>query len=640
MAPEIENDVKKITVNELFGLLADPDVSESELQKYVAPDEEGSGPFAPRFRIDPETVAGMDTPEDRQRAAVFLSVFNSASRHRRHRRFREKIAEGDYHGPIIVSEGDSWFQYPIMLDDVIDVLMKDYAIWSLGAAGDTLENMIESKEYLKAIREFRPPVFLFSAGGNDMVGGGALENHLRDFDPALTPAQHLKESYDSLLGCMLQQYDKLFRSLEPFGVKIVCHGYDYAVPADGKWLGRPMARRGIEDAEFQKSIAKEMVDRFNKNMLDLTGSFPNVTFLDNRGTVAAGRWNDELHPADEGYADVAAAFKRAIEEAVRGGSSVRSAPSALDAARPRSLPQMPQTAERRPAAAKTAARRGVSLHIGINFVDKNHYAGWDGKLNACEYDAEDMENIASELGYSSTLLLSRDATRTAVVGAIEKAAEELRAGDIFFLTYSGHGGQTPDFNGDEADEIDETWCLYDGQLIDDELYMLWAKFREGVRVLVVSDSCHSGTVIKALPDGQFVEDTPVIDPELPATWPRCMPPQVAARVFRRNRQFYTDIGKSLEPIESAALSKELANPLDCTVQLLSGCQDNQYSMDGPFNGAFTARLLRVWADGRFKGNYDRFYKSIRRSMPSGQTPNRWVIGRENGVFVNQKPFRI
>ncbi len=68
----------------------------------------------------------------------------------------------------------------------------------------------------------------------------------------------------------------------------------------------------------------------------------------------------------------------------------------------------------------------------------------------------------------------------------------------------------------------------------------------------------------------------MIDPELPAAWPRCMPPQVAARVFRRNRQFYRDVGKSLEPIESAVLSKELANPLDCTVQLLSGCQDNQY----------------------------------------------------------------
>jgi len=33
---------------------------------------------------------------------------------------------------------------------------------------------------------------------------------------------------------------------------------------------------------------------------------------------------------------------------------------------------------------------GISLHIGLNYVDPNHYSGWDGKLNAAEYDAKDM----------------------------------------------------------------------------------------------------------------------------------------------------------------------------------------------------------------------------------------------------------
>ena len=36
-------------------------------------------------------------------------------------------------------------------------------------------------------------------------------------------------------------------------------------------------------------------------------------------------------------------------------------------------------------------------------------------------------------------------------GAISAAAETLTAGDIFFLTYSGHGGQVPDANSDEDD---------------------------------------------------------------------------------------------------------------------------------------------------------------------------------------------
>ena len=64
------------------------------------------------------------------------------------------------------------------------------------------------------------------------------------------------------------------------------------------------------------------------------------------------------------------------------------------------------------------------------------------------------------------------------------------------LSYSGHGGQLPDLNDDEPDQEDETWCLYDGQVVDDELNELYSQFRQGVRILVFSDSCHSGSVAK------------------------------------------------------------------------------------------------------------------------------------------------
>jgi len=88
------------------------------------------------------------------------------------------------------------------------------------------------------------------------------------------------------------------------------------------------------------------------------------------------------------------------------------------------------------------------------------------------------------------------ADATQVIAGLDQAAKDLATGDIFFLTYSGHGGQLPDKNGDEPDGQDETWCLYDGQLVDDELYAKWAKFKPGVRIFVLSDSCHSGSVVK------------------------------------------------------------------------------------------------------------------------------------------------
>src|SRR6187397_378801 len=141
--------------------------------------------------------------------------------------------------------------------------------------------------------------------------------------------------------------------------------------------------------------------------------------------------------------------------------------------------------------------QGLSLHIGLNSVNPKHYAGWSGKLTACEADANDMASIAGSRKFASKKLLTKKATRSAVKSAIAAAAKKLKSGDIFFITYSGHGGQLPDQNGDEDDGLDETWCLYDGELVDDELFAAWANFRSGVRILVLSDSCHSGTVARA-----------------------------------------------------------------------------------------------------------------------------------------------
>ena len=146
---------------------------------------------------------------------------------------------------------------------------------------------------------------------------------------------------------------------------------------------------------------------------------------------------------------------------------------------------------------KAASARALSLHLGLNAVDPTHYEGWGGELDACEFDAKDMAALAKSRKMKPTVLLTKKATREGVLAALRAAAKTLKSGDLFFLTYSGHGGQVPDVTGEEDDKLDETWCLYDGELIDDELYLELGRFAKGVRVLVLSDSCHSGTVTRA-----------------------------------------------------------------------------------------------------------------------------------------------
>ncbi|MFY9558454.1 MAG: caspase family protein [Blastocatellia bacterium] len=268
--------------------------------------------------------------------------------------------------------------------------------------------------------------------------------------------------------------------------------------------------------------------------------------------------------------------------------------------------------------------KALSIHIGINHVDPDHYEGWDGKLFACEADAKDMRALAKKQGFSqSTLLLSQQGSTAAVTAAINDAAKKLGKGDLLFLTYSGHGGQVRDTNGDEADKdrMDETWVLFDRQLVDDELYDMWSKFKPGVRILVLSDSCHSGTVVRDVPD--FISGGPRR---------RAMPRSVGEKVEKAHRALYRSIQKAHPGSEDAKVR--------ASVLLISGCMDNQFSMDGEKNGAFTGTLKTVWANGKFPGTYRKFRDKIVSLMSSDQTPNYYFVGAQNATFEGQKPFTI
>jgi metacaspase-1 len=267
--------------------------------------------------------------------------------------------------------------------------------------------------------------------------------------------------------------------------------------------------------------------------------------------------------------------------------------------------------------------RGVSLHIGLNLVDPDHYGGWDGALAACEFDANDMVAIATAQGFTPERLLTAEATADAVKAAIGRAAASVGTGDTFLVTYSGHGGHVPDVNSDEADAQDETWVLYDRELLDDELYQLWAGFQPGVRIAVLSDSCHSGTVTREMRErGEIPADVKG----------RAMPEEVEEQTYAANQELYDGINRSIP--------KDVRSQVKATVVLVSGCQDDQTSLDGDRNGAFTGALREVWSDGSFQGNWREFHQQIRAKLPSTQQPNYTREGEANEGFETARPFSL
>jgi hypothetical protein len=338
---------------------------------------------------------------------------------------------------------------------------------------------------------------------------------------------------------------------------------------------------------------------------------------------------------------------------------------------------------------------GYALAIGLNQVDPAHYAGWNGQLYGCEPDANDMAAIASSEGLTVETLLTARATRENVLGELSRLAETLQPGNLLVVSYSGHGGQVPDLNGDEDDGLDETWCLYDGELIDDELYGAWMKFRPGVRILVFSDSCHSGTVLKmkkadmenppasrtqeldkswkalrvpprldrarilsspAMRDavtkrpylreriGRLAPATPAPNvapkPLPPAVEAeevlvsRSMPPGVSLMTYTQNQQFYDQKGR--------AAPKEDPKAVQASLILISGCADDQTSADIGYNGLFTWMLKQVWNHGAFTGSHPKFHTEIRKRViqeNSDQVPDFSLEGTPDQTFVDQRPYK-
>lgn len=279
--------------------------------------------------------------------------------------------------------------------------------------------------------------------------------------------------------------------------------------------------------------------------------------------------------------------------------------------------------------------KGRSIHIGLNFVDPNGYDGWDGELVACEFDAKDMAGLADSKGFQSQTLLTKDATSAAILEAIGGAASELSEGDILFLSYSGHGGQVPDGNSDEDDRIDETWCAWDRQIVDDELYSAWSAFPAGARIFVLSDSCHSGTATRVTLDAvrpEALGSTLDIQDSEPANRMRAMPADVGDRTYRAHKAEYDEIQAKVPAFDDS--------DVEASVLLISGCQDSQTSADGEKNGLFTQTLLKVWDEGKFRGGYKSFAKQIVKEMPPWQVPNFFGAGAPSRRFERQQPFTV
>jgi hypothetical protein len=153
-----------------------------------------------------------------------------------------------------------------------------------------------------------------------------------------------------------------------------------------------------------------------------------------------------------------------------------------------------------PALGLAASKR--ALLIGINEYASPQVPDLRGAVNDVRLMARVLETRFDFPPGNIRLLTNSDATRQAILAALHELAEAADSNDTVYVHFSGHGSQVEDLRGDEEDGLDETILPHDARMpgipdiIDDELDAIFSRLRAR-NMLVVFDSCHSGTVTRA-----------------------------------------------------------------------------------------------------------------------------------------------
>lgn len=160
--------------------------------------------------------------------------------------------------------------------------------------------------------------------------------------------------------------------------------------------------------------------------------------------------------------------------------------------------------------------QGLAVAAGLRRVDPSSYGG-SVPASGCWGAEEDVDRIIrfiSSRGFECLALKTAEATAAALLGNLRRAARLCRPGDFLFFYFAGHGGQRPDSGGEEEDGLDELLLAYERPVADDELDACWREFAGGVRILVIIDACHSGTVYKNSGARERVLSRPAFRPAL------------------------------------------------------------------------------------------------------------------------------
>lgn len=205
------------------------------------------------------------------------------------------------------------------------------------------------------------------------------------------------------------------------------------------------------------------------------------------------------------------------------------------------------------------------VYVGFGI---NDYMGSANDLQGCVNDINDeIKKLNRDFPEFQCLkYFDRQVTTQFFIEEIQRIMSQMPEDGFLYIKYSGHGTQIP--SSLEPDGYDEALYLYNGPLIDNELWWLQQQTPLTLKVLAKFDSCYSG--------------------------------DMGSRYFS-NPQYRKARFMSMQGVEVRhnAVTR-LAGERQRWI-IISGCRPDQVSMDaefdGRYNGAFTFYDLRSYFRG-------------------------------------------
>lgn len=258
-------------------------------------------------------------------------------------------------------------------------------------------------------------------------------------------------------------------------------------------------------------------------------------------------------------------------------------------------------------------------------------------MKGCINDANNLKAfLMSHFGYREENIKvltddSRDPmrvpTRHNILEHIKWLVSGAMPNDSFFFHYSGHGGQTKDLDGDEADGYDEVIYPVDyqtaGHIVDDLMHdMMVRPLPPGCRLTAIFDSCHSGSAL----DLPYIYSTEgkIKEPNIAAEAGRGVLSAVTSYARHDMRGVFQSVSGL---VKTASGSTQKANqyaratktsPADCIS--FSGCKDSQTSADTQSAGKATGAMSFAFVQALRRNpqqSYQQLLISIRDVLRSG-----------------------